>query len=95
MTAKTGRRATTATPGLIPTLQENMEPMDLEVSNGFFSSGMYPPSRVVTEVDLFTVPSCNCKYCTLYFPVPSRRSLTKLSLDENNLIVPVQGEFGK
>jgi hypothetical protein len=48
VTAKTGRRATTATPGLIPTLQENMEPMDLEVSHGFFSSGMYPPSRVVT-----------------------------------------------
>ncbi len=37
VTAKTGRRATTATPGLIPTLQENMEPMDLEVSHGYFS----------------------------------------------------------
>jgi hypothetical protein len=37
VTAKTGRRATTATPGLIPTLQENMEPMDLEVSHVFFS----------------------------------------------------------
>jgi hypothetical protein len=29
------------------------------------------------------------------FPSPAGMSLTKLSLDGNNLIIPVQGEFGQ
>jgi hypothetical protein len=29
------------------------------------------------------------------FPSPAGMSLTKLSLAENNLIIPLQGEFGK
>jgi hypothetical protein len=29
------------------------------------------------------------------FPTPAGMSLTKLSLDGNNLIIPAQGEFGQ
>jgi hypothetical protein len=38
--------------------------------------------------------SLHCKKRLTIFPSPARMSLTKLSLDRNNLIIPVQGEFG-
>jgi hypothetical protein len=37
----------------------------------------------------------HCKKRLTIFPSPAGMSLTKLSLDGNNLIIPVQGEFGK
>jgi hypothetical protein len=37
----------------------------------------------------------HCKEKFSGFPVPSRMSLTKLSLAGNDLIIPGQGEFGK
>jgi hypothetical protein len=36
----------------------------------------------------------HCKKRFAIFPSPAGMSLTKLSLDGNNLIIPVQGEFG-
>jgi hypothetical protein len=36
----------------------------------------------------------NVKKRLLFFPSPAGMSLTKLSLAGNNLITPVQGEFG-
>ncbi len=37
----------------------------------------------------------HCKKRFVIFPSPAGMSFTKLSLDGNNLIIPVQGEFGK
>jgi hypothetical protein len=37
----------------------------------------------------------HCKKRLASFPSPAGKSLTKLSLDGNNLIIPAQGEFGK
>jgi hypothetical protein len=39
--------------------------------------------------------SIHCKKTLAVFPSPAGMSLTKLSLDGNNLIFPVQGEFGE
>jgi hypothetical protein len=36
----------------------------------------------------------HCKKMLLIFPSPTGMSLTKLSLDRKNLIIPRQGEFG-
>jgi hypothetical protein len=41
--------------------------------------------------DLYEV---HCKKGYPFFPSPAGMSLTKLSLDKNNLIIPGQGEFG-
>jgi hypothetical protein len=37
----------------------------------------------------------HCKKRLAVFPTPAGISLTKLSLDGTNLIIPDQGEFGK
>jgi hypothetical protein len=37
----------------------------------------------------------HCKKSLTIFPSPVGMSLTKLSLDVNNLLIPVQGQFGK
>jgi hypothetical protein len=37
----------------------------------------------------------HCKKKFAIFPSPAGMSLTKLSLDGNNLIIPAQGEFGQ
>jgi hypothetical protein len=44
----------------------------------------------VTRVTL-----CTVKKSFAIFPPQAGMSPTKLSLDENNLIIPVQGEFGR
>jgi hypothetical protein len=37
----------------------------------------------------------HCKKSSAVFPSPAGMSLTKLSLDGKNLIIPVKGEFGE
>ncbi len=37
----------------------------------------------------------HCEKRFVIFPSPAGMSLTKLSLDGNSLIIPVQGEFGQ
>jgi hypothetical protein len=44
---------------------------------------------------IFNATSIHCKKRFVIFPSPAGMSLTKLSLDGKNLIIPVQGEFGK
>ncbi len=45
-----------------------------------------------------TISNSNTQHCKkrlAIFPCPAGMSLTKLSLDGNNLNIPGQGEFGK
>ncbi len=44
---------------------------------------------------IFRFGTVHCKKCLSIFPSPAGMSLTKLSLVGKNLIIPVQGEFGK
>jgi hypothetical protein len=65
--------------------------------------GLTVPLLVLTLL-LYVTRSYIQKWCMVlytvkkgypFFPSPAGMSLTKLSLAGNNLIIPVQGEFGK
>ncbi len=45
--------------------------------------------------ELVSKPPCTVKKRLAIFPFPAGMSLTKLSLEVNNLNIPGQGEFGK
>ncbi len=45
--------------------------------------------------DVNKLNKLHCKKRLAVFPSPAGMSLTKLSLDGENLIIPVQGEIGK
>jgi hypothetical protein len=62
--------------------------------------GVKMPSYLQYVYGVFKKAVCDflplhCKRSFSIFPSPAGRSLTKLSLDGNNLIIPGQGEFGK
>jgi hypothetical protein len=44
---------------------------------------------------IIRIKKIHCKKRFANFPSPAGMSLTTFSLDGNNLITPVQGEFGK
>jgi hypothetical protein len=65
----------------------------IDVSTGVVTTGP-AANQVVQHSEEPDKKKIHCKKSLAVFLSPAGMSLTKLSLGENNLIIPVQGEFG-